>query len=63
MKTPRQALADARILVHKHRTALEAALRAETAAELAVSAAARAERAPTVRPPPNTTPDLDGGWE
>jgi hypothetical protein len=51
MKTPRQALADARILVHKYRVALAAALQAESAAELDALAAEISERAPTVRPP------------
>lgn len=64
MKNPRQALADARIRVVQLERYLTAARFAETDAEIELLRAEVAERAPTMRPPPTTTPDaVDAGWE
>lgn len=62
MKNPRQALADARIRVAATKRELQIALKAEFDAEIELAVAEKAERAPTMRPPPDTTVDLDGGW-
>jgi hypothetical protein len=71
VKTPREALADARIRVHQCRNALAEALRAERIADARMAAAVEAEGAPTVRPPPPPTAstpedpviEVDGGWD
>lgn len=59
MKNPRQALADARIRVAQLERQLTVARFVETDAEIELLRAEVAERAPTMRPPP----DVDAGWE
>lgn len=62
MKTPLQRLADARIRVVRAERFLREARAEEDRAETELAEARRAEHADTVRPPANTTVDLDGGW-
>lgn len=61
MKNPQERLVNARIRVAQLKRQLAEAQVEENAAEHAAAEAERAERADTVRPPPDTT-DLDGGW-
>jgi hypothetical protein len=62
MKPPSQALADARIRVAQIERQLIAARLAEVIAENELARAEAMSAADTVRPPADTTPDLDGGW-